>query len=172
VARPLIYYELHLDVVILVLNITSCVFRILGSILLFIIAGNLRTIDEFLQSQLITEPDTDTNDAYNNKIFHSRNQSSNFSQNNKNSSNAINTNQSLESENKEENSMERLPATYKLDNNSIYLTPSSGLLGRMSDSDRENTANITKPTHNRAHSSSVTSNKFSSDLYYKRIVKE
>jgi hypothetical protein len=170
VARPLIYYELHLDVLILVLNITSCVFRILGSILLFVIAGNLRTIDEFLQSQLITEPDTDTYDANNNKIFHSRNQSSNFSQN-KNSSNAINTNQSLESENKEENSMERLPATYKFEN-SVYLTPSSGLLGRMSDSDRENTTNITKPTHSRAHSSSVTSNKFSSDLYYKRIVKE
>lgn len=186
VARPLVYYKLHLDVVILSLNIISCVLRILGSIILFIIAGNLRSIDTFLESQIINEGNKEGPFA-----SHIRNESSgdshhsNFLPLNKNTSNfiAINRNQSLESENKEENSMERLPMTY----NSVYQTPSSGLLGlgqgRVSDSGREGIdqnyqidqdgvyVNI-KPSHNRAHSSSVTSNKFSSDLYYKRIIKE
>ena len=151
-ARPLEFYTWHINVIILTLNISSCVLRITGSLFLFLLAANLRRIDEVVQSQLVSE------------CGHSTDVNENILVNESNNSKikrdlAINISQSCESR----ESVDRISSTYK---NEGVMSPAGSNIWFVRGSDAEKDE---RPSHVRANS---THGKFSSDLYYKRILKE
>jgi hypothetical protein len=51
-ARPIIYYEYHINIMFLVLYSLTFIFRILCSIILFLLSNGLNKMDKIIKSQL------------------------------------------------------------------------------------------------------------------------
>lgn len=65
-SRPTDYFKYKIKWIILGLNVSSCVTRISGSAILFLLSSNLKQIDEVIKMQLVSEseenpPDNKTN---------------------------------------------------------------------------------------------------------------